>query len=411
MANKLFSHQEYQVKFFKAAVLSMAGASVFSSIFIFFAAGLLGLGPLLFIITSLLLYWFVAKTNRIRLASHLFLASLSAVILVLGILSGGVYGISIPGFFLLPPVAYFLLGQRAGTYWSIAAALSLGGVTAFENSIYASQVSNFVPEGVRKVLFGTILTLIFCTASVLAFIFERSRRQADNSVRSYSSYLQSVLQSISEALFVFSPGGTILMVNRAALQMLGFQESEIVGQNIGTILSTDKGYFDYSKVIGGATVSNERCRIKTSSGYDVSVLVTSSMLASGVRIGGGVLVARDLTAIDSLQSQLFQSQKTAAVGKLAGGIAHHLNNLLTVIVGAAEMIRLKEDTTKDSKQLAQMITDSSNRAAFLMQQVLSFSREQMLRPERLEIDKTLLGILQVRPLVCQFTLILMLRFW
>jgi two-component system, cell cycle sensor histidine kinase and response regulator CckA len=94
-------------------------------------------------------------------------------------------------------------------------------------------------------------------------------------------------------------------------------------------------------------------------------------------------VIEDITDKARLERQQQESQRLEAVGRLAGGIAHDFNNLLTGVVGHAELIRTASSTA-EVEESVDVILDASDRAAALVRQLLTFSRQQEFRAE--EID-------------------------
>jgi nitrogen-specific signal transduction histidine kinase/CheY-like chemotaxis protein len=94
----------------------------------------------------------------------------------------------------------------------------------------------------------------------------------------------------------------------------------------------------------------------------------------------------DITERKRLEAQLFQSQKMETVGKLAGGIAHEFNSIITAIIGQSEM--LLEDLPEGSPlaENAAEISDAANRAAKLTRQLLAYGRKQILQPEPLDLN-------------------------
>ncbi|MCP4150212.1 MAG: MEKHLA domain-containing protein [bacterium] len=103
-------------------------------------------------------------------------------------------------------------------------------------------------------------------------------------------------------------------------------------------------------------------------------------------------VSRDITERKLLEEQLRQSHKMEAIGKLAGGVAHDFNNLLTAIIGYSELMLVKMDTENPHRDGIKEIKKAGERAASLTQQLLAFSRKQMLKPKLLDMNTVVSGI-------------------
>ncbi len=100
-------------------------------------------------------------------------------------------------------------------------------------------------------------------------------------------------------------------------------------------------------------------------------------------------LATEMTERAELEEQLRHSQKLEAVGQLAGGIAHDFNNLLTAIIGYSELL-LDELGPRDQKrEYANEIHKAGDRAASLVQQLLGFSRKQMIAPRVIDLNVAL----------------------
>jgi len=96
-------------------------------------------------------------------------------------------------------------------------------------------------------------------------------------------------------------------------------------------------------------------------------------------------LALDITEQKRLTEQLQQSQKMEAVGRLAGGIAHDFNNLLTAVIGYTEILKADLDIPEKQRRYVEEIRKSATRATSLTQQLLAFSRKQMLQPKIVNI--------------------------
>ena len=113
--------------------------------------------------------------------------------------------------------------------------------------------------------------------------------------------------------------------------------------------------------------------------------------ASAVRDSAGaveklIIVNRDITERRHLEQQLLLSQRLEAVGKLSGGIAHDFNNILGVIIGYSEAMLQKMAPDDPLREAVNEIEKAGQRAAALTQQLLAFSRKQVLEPKILDLN-------------------------
>jgi two-component system, cell cycle sensor histidine kinase and response regulator CckA len=113
--------------------------------------------------------------------------------------------------------------------------------------------------------------------------------------------------------------------------------------------------------------------------------------ASAVRNAQGeveklIVVNRDVTERRQLEQQLMLSQRLEAVGKLSGGIAHDFNNILGVIIGYSEALQETIGVDDPMREAVDEIEKAGQRAAALTQQLLAFSRKQVLEPKILDIN-------------------------
>jgi len=94
----------------------------------------------------------------------------------------------------------------------------------------------------------------------------------------------------------------------------------------------------------------------------------------------------------ALEEQLRQAQRMEAIGRLAGGVAHDFNNLLTVILGYASQLELELDPEAPAMAPAREIRESAERASRLTQQLLAFSRQQVLNPRVVDLNETVRNV-------------------
>ncbi len=123
-------------------------------------------------------------------------------------------------------------------------------------------------------------------------------------------------------------------------------------------------------------------------GLSSGQLYLSSNAAAAAERESVILYALDTTERKELEAQFAQSQKMQAIGQLAGGIAHDINNVLTVIIGFSDLLLVNSAGDPAFHDLVE-IKSNANRAANLVRQLLAFSRRQTLRPEVLSLNESI----------------------
>jgi PAS domain S-box-containing protein len=98
---------------------------------------------------------------------------------------------------------------------------------------------------------------------------------------------------------------------------------------------------------------------------------------------------------EALRAQLAQAQRMESIGRLAGGVAHDFNNLLTVISGNTDMLLEAPDLSSDSVDLLSEVREGSRRARALTQQLLMFSRKQVIKPLAGDMNRTIVASLRI----------------
>ncbi|MDP9131507.1 MAG: ATP-binding protein [Nitrospirota bacterium] len=100
-------------------------------------------------------------------------------------------------------------------------------------------------------------------------------------------------------------------------------------------------------------------------------------------------ITEDITEARELEDQLRQAQKMEAVGRLAGGVAHDFNNVMTVILGYSAVLLQELSQHSSARSFVQEIHRAGERCAALTGQLLAFSRKQMLQPVSLDLHKVI----------------------
>jgi PAS domain S-box-containing protein len=131
----------------------------------------------------------------------------------------------------------------------------------------------------------------------------------------------------------------------------------------------------------------------TPEGNTITILTSKIPLRSSKgEISGLLGTYMDITERKRFEAQLVQSQKMEIVGKLAGGIAHEFNSIMTAIIGHSELLLIDLPPESPMCRNARQIRQSADRAAVLTRQLLAFGRKQTLRPEILDLNSILAGM-------------------
>jgi two-component system cell cycle sensor histidine kinase/response regulator CckA len=130
------------------------------------------------------------------------------------------------------------------------------------------------------------------------------------------------------------------------------------------------------------------CRLRKKSGEIIQVELTKHTFTLGDRVTR-LAVGRDVTERLRLEEQLRQSQKMEAVGRLAGGVAHDFNNVLSVILSYGDMLIADMKPGEPMRDDVEEIRKAGYRAADLTRQLLMFSRQQVIEPKVLDLNEVL----------------------
>jgi len=191
--------------------------------------------------------------------------------------------------------------------------------------------------------------------------------------------------------------GKIIDANDAFLRIVGYTRSEILSGKLRWDTITPPGYRDSDqraieqiKITGVAHPWEKEFLRKD--GSRVAVLIGIATLVAAEGDIECVAFVVDVSERKKLEQQLRQGQKMEAVGRLSGGIAHDFNNLLMVIIGYGELLVERLGENDPLRKNAEEINKAGQRAASLTQQLLAFSRQQVLQPKILDLNSVVADV-------------------
>ena len=183
----------------------------------------------------------------------------------------------------------------------------------------------------------------------------------------------------SNQIYRYANLGYCNWFNKTAAEVVGTSIHEIIG-----IRAQDSVKHHIARALSGEQVTYEYAMIRNGEKvYGRSTLVPEIDTA-GLVVGCFVL-SFDITEQKRMQAALVQAQKMEAIGQLSSGIAHDFNNLLTIVVGNLSILKEQADANPAVLNLVEPALEAGKRGAQLVQRLLSFSRQQPLRPTIIDI--------------------------
>jgi len=217
-----------------------------------------------------------------------------------------------------------------------------------------------------------------------------ARRSAEAALSESIGILRAVVDDSPLAIIIYTPDLVISRWNKAAVAQFGLSAEQAIGQSVLAIIPDDKVEESTglrARLAAGEVITNLETKRKRSDASILDVQLSECALHSdNGDLTGFVAIVSDETERKTLEAQYRQAQKMEAVGQLAGGVAHDFNNLLTVIISYSQMLLGDMDEGSTSHADVREIKRAAERAALLTKQLLAFSRQQVLRPQILDLN-------------------------
>lgn len=220
-------------------------------------------------------------------------------------------------------------------------------------------------------------------------------QKTEQALRASEQRFQSVFQQAAVGIGVLSAEGCWVQVNPMICNIIGYSEAELLQRPFTEIIHPEEVNAEHS--LPQILLTQQRyteTRLVHKNSDTIWVNQFTTVVQSSPQIESYfILIFDDITERKELELQLRQSQKMDAIGQLAGGIAHDFNNLLTIIISYSDLLLLtSKDTSERTMNRIQEIKDAGLRASALTNQLLTFSRRQLLKMEILDLNKIILDM-------------------
>ena len=213
----------------------------------------------------------------------------------------------------------------------------------------------------------------------------RERKHAAQQLKHAKEYTENLIQAASVIIVGLDGTGVVTLLNRTAEEVTGYGAGELTGKNWFQMVASAEGGLEGSPAQGCVPEASES-QIVTKSGQLRTISWRNSPIVENGKSVGTLRFGIDVTEHKMVEAQLRQSQKMESIGQLAGGVAHDFNNMLSVILGYAQLCQLEVAEGGTLWQFIQEISKAGERSRDMVRQLLAFSRKEIISPRAINLN-------------------------
>lgn len=225
------------------------------------------------------------------------------------------------------------------------------------------------------------------------------RRRSEEKVFPATEMWEQIFDAVPDPIMIIDADFRIMKANKTMADLLGLRPAECAGELCYKVVHNAEApppFCPHAQTMRDfrehtAEVSVER--------FGRNFSVTASPLYDSTELIGSVLFARDVTEQrmgeeerKRLEALLHHAQKMEAIGQLAGGVAHEFNNILTAIIGCAEILLMRMEKESPLRHFVEQVMVSAERAAELTESLLAFCRRQVQHARPMDLCGVVRGI-------------------
>lgn len=216
------------------------------------------------------------------------------------------------------------------------------------------------------------------------------RRMAVEALKAAKEYTENLIQAACVMILGLDLKGEVTLINRTGEEVTGYCQTELLGKNwFETVMGAEAFY----RMCGGDQTGRD-----TQGGVMEGQIVTkagavrtiswrnSAIVEKGVRIGT-LCFGIDITEHRKIEAQLRHSQKMESIGLLAGGVAHDFNNMLSVMLGYAQLCQLEAAQSTPLWLYLHEIIKAGERSRDMVRKLLAFSRKEIISPRAVNLNE------------------------
>lgn len=257
-------------------------------------------------------------------------------------------------------------------------------------------------QGVEHLIFWSITPIISESKELSGILLIggdiTESKKREESLKKIDETLKNIFSSIKEyALYVVNLDGNITYFGMGSELMFGWQKNDIIFKHVSLLHSQDDSInklpIILEQVRNFGQYETEIDLIKKDGTSFPVILTANKFLDTQGSLIGFIFIAKDITERKKLERQVIQSEKLAAIGQLAAGMAHEINNPLFVISGRIEMMLGQERLAQNVRQTLTTVNEQAERIRKLVDQLLKFSRSTPPKFVTLNINEAIESVM------------------
>jgi two-component system, cell cycle sensor histidine kinase and response regulator CckA len=215
------------------------------------------------------------------------------------------------------------------------------------------------------------------------------RKRADRALRESEERYRDLFDNASDLVCMAAPDGSLLYVNQAWQEGTGYGDDEIGRMQLLDLLHPDcRPYYNevLERVLKGERLDHVELVLVPKAGTPITVEANLSCTFKDGKPAVVRGIYRDITERKRVEEHLRRAERMQAAGKLAGGVAHEVNNMMTGVIGFSEFLLRSLEPGDPRRSDVEEVIRAGTRAADVTRQLLAFTRQQFLRPQVIQIN-------------------------